>query len=53
MFLLIILGLICVNVGLRFDLFQSPAFVNQLESFLAARGKQVAPDDEYDDDDLT
>ncbi|MFS7909718.1 hypothetical protein Hanom_Chr02g00097871 [Helianthus anomalus] len=34
-------------------LFQSPAFVNQLESFLAARGKQVAPDDEYDDDGLT
>ncbi|KAM0020836.1 putative transposase, Ptta/En/Spm, plant [Helianthus debilis subsp. tardiflorus] len=38
-------------------LFQSPAFINQLESFLAARGKQVAPDDEYDDeyddDDLT
>ncbi|MFS7909368.1 hypothetical protein Hanom_Chr01g00093801 [Helianthus anomalus] len=39
-------------------LFQSPAFVNQLESFLPARGKQVggkqvAPDDESDDDDLT
>ncbi|MFS8000714.1 hypothetical protein Hanom_Chr12g01181611 [Helianthus anomalus] len=35
------------------SLFQSPAFVNQLESYLAARGKQAATDDDYDDDDLS
>ncbi|XP_035830853.1 uncharacterized protein LOC118480226 [Helianthus annuus] len=33
-------------------LFQSPAFINQLETFLAARGKQAATDDDYDYDNL-
>ncbi|MFS7949996.1 hypothetical protein Hanom_Chr06g00578151 [Helianthus anomalus] len=34
------------------SLFQTPAFVNQLESYLAARGKQAATEDDYDNDDL-
>ncbi|KAJ0453287.1 hypothetical protein HanHA300_Chr15g0588691 [Helianthus annuus] len=34
------------------SLFQTPAFVNQLESYLAARGKQATTDDDYDDADL-